>query len=290
MTDEVVVEKKEEGTTSTATASTTNTTTVDYESEARKYGWVPKEEFHGNETEWKDAETFVKRGQEILGFVRKELNKTKEQLTVTKTEFEQFRKDAEEFKKYREQAEENAYKRAMSELRAQQKKAIELGDGEAFSAVEEEIERLKEEKKKVKETKTQEVDPVMVQNQRILETWLSDGNNQLFARDKEVMALANDYAEVVRLDPKTKHLTGTDFLDEVAERVREAAPHKFDNPARARPSAVGSSSDAGNTRGNGSKKKSYADLPEDAKKACDKFVKNGWLTKEKYVEDYFQGE
>jgi hypothetical protein len=33
--------------------------------------------------------------------------------------------------------------------------------------------------------------------------------------------------------------------------------------------------------------KSYAALPDDAKKACDRFVKQGLMTKEQYIKDYF---
>lgn len=261
--------------------------TVDYEVEARKYGWVPKEEFRDDESKWRPAKEFVERGQEILGFVRKELNKTKEQLAAERAEFENFRKEADEFKKYREKAEENAYKRALAELKDQKKKAIELGDGDAVVEIDDEIDKIKTEKQAAKAAPTETVDLVKVQNQRILNSWIADGN-EIFAKDAEVMQLANDYADVVRLDPKTKHLVGIEYLDAVAEKVREAAPHKFGNPARTKPSAVGASGDASRTVTG--KKKSYADLPEDAKKACDKFVKNGWLTKEKYVEDYFQGE
>lgn len=261
----------------------------DYESEARKYGWVPKEEFRGDESEWRDAPEFVKRGQEILGFVRKELGKTKEKLSVTEAQFEQFRKEAEEFKKYREKAEENAYKRALAELKEQKKKAIELGDGATVVEIDDAIEQINTEKAEVtKANKTSEIDPIRLQNQKILQGWISDGN-EIFAKDAEVMQLANEYADVVRLDPKTRHLTGTEYLEAVADKVREALPDKFNNTARTKPAAVGASSDTGASR-TGGKKKSYADLPDDAKKACDKFVKNGWLTKDKYVEDYFQGE
>jgi hypothetical protein len=263
----------------------------DYEVEARKYGWVPKEEFRGDTSEWRDAPEFVKRGQEILGFVRKENGKLKDKLAATEATLESFKKEVDEFKDYSEkaraQAETNAYNRALAELKEQKKKAIELGDGATVVEIEDEIEKVHQERTTLTtKTKTPEADPIRIQNQGILNAWIGDGN-EIFAKDAEVMQLANEYADVVRLDPKTKHLTGTEYLEAVADKVREAVPHKFNNAARTRAAAVGSSSDAGRTT---SKKKSYADLPDDAKKACDKFVKNGWLTKEKYVEDYFQGE
>ena len=55
--------------------------------EAESQGWVPKERYRGNEADWVDANTFVKRGREILPILRKnnenlvrDLNNTREQL------------------------------------------------------------------------------------------------------------------------------------------------------------------------------------------------------------------
>ena len=64
------------------------------EVEASTFGWVPKEQFHGNPDEWKDADTFLKRGKEINGFLRNDLEKIKRahaaevaELRQTMTEF-----------------------------------------------------------------------------------------------------------------------------------------------------------------------------------------------------------
>ncbi|CAB4183418.1 hypothetical protein UFOVP1078_64, partial [uncultured Caudovirales phage] len=55
--------------------------------EAVSQGWVSKDKYRGDEKDWVDAETFVKRGREILPILRKnnenllkELNQTKENL------------------------------------------------------------------------------------------------------------------------------------------------------------------------------------------------------------------
>lgn len=38
------------------------------EERARAQGWVPKEEFKGDQARWRPAEEFVKRGEEIASF------------------------------------------------------------------------------------------------------------------------------------------------------------------------------------------------------------------------------
>ena len=41
-----------------------------FEIQAKAMGWVPKDEFKGDESKWKDAESFVKDGYEILPILR----------------------------------------------------------------------------------------------------------------------------------------------------------------------------------------------------------------------------
>ena len=72
-------------------ASVTNETSPEVRHEAESQGWVPKERFRGNENDWVDAETFVKRGREILPILRKnnenlikDLNQTKESKLIVK--------------------------------------------------------------------------------------------------------------------------------------------------------------------------------------------------------------
>jgi hypothetical protein len=74
-----------------------------------------------------------------------------------------------------------------------------------------------------------------------------------------------------------------EFYEEVTRQVKEAQPEKFTNPAR-KSASVSSSSDG---RSPSTKtKKSYNDLPSEAKQACDKFVKQKLMTQEQYVAEY----
>ena len=94
--------------------------------------------------------------------------------------------------------------------------------------------------------------------------------------------MANGLGSSVR--KQFPHLTGRDFLDKLDDRIKEYFPHKFTGN-KAKGSAVDSS---GSVRGSGSSgKKSYDNLPADAKQACDRFIKNGWIkSKQEYVDSY----
>ena len=80
------------------------------------------------------------------------------------------------------------------------------------------------------------------------------------------------------------HLTGRAFLDKLDEKIVEYFPQKVLGP-KAKGSAVDST---GNIRGGTSSgKKSYDNLPNDAKEACDRFIANGWIkSKQEYVDSY----
>ena len=71
-------------------------------------------------------------------------------------------------------------------------------------------------------------------------------------------------------------------IQEVTEEVRRRFPEKFGNPRREKPNRV----EGGGTPSGRSGKKGYADLPPEAKAACDRFVKQGLMTKEEYVKDF----
>jgi hypothetical protein len=65
--------------------------------EATGQGWVPKEKFKGNEDDWVDASTFVKRGREILPILRKNNENLVRELNQTKASLQEFKLAADEF-------------------------------------------------------------------------------------------------------------------------------------------------------------------------------------------------
>ena len=79
-------------------------------------------------------------------------------------------------------------------------------------------------------------------------------------------------------------LKGKPFLKEVERQLKEEFPHKFQNQRQNAPAAVHGGESKGGAKPNG---KGYRDLPPEAKQMCDSFVKQGLLTKEQYVKDFF---
>ena len=100
------------------------------EKEARLFGWVPKEEFRGSETDWVDADTFVKRGKEINPILRKNNELLMKRLDEQAKQLESLKSDTEEWKKFQK----DAFDRKQTELQAQiaELKAAVLEPGSMF--------------------------------------------------------------------------------------------------------------------------------------------------------------
>lgn len=246
------------------------------EVEASTFGWVPKEQFHGNPDEWKDADTFLKRGKEINGFLRNDLEKIKR---AHAAEVAELRQTMTEFQKYHDETEARAYIRAFNDLKKAKIEAIEQGDGARVIDLEDQITSLKELQKD--KPAAQPKNDVKFTPQELNE-WRT--NNNWYGKDQELSELTDDFAELTA--KKNPELKGIDFLNAVTKKVKAVRPDAFENPNRNNATVSGS----GGARPSDKKGKTYSDLPAEAKAACDKFVKQGMLTKEKYVSEYFLGE
>lgn len=266
---------------------TSNESAPEVVKEAESQGWVPKERFRGNESDWVDADTFVKRGREILPILRKNNENLIKDLQATKEQLKEFREAAEEFKKFQREAYErkaNEYEDRIREIKESRAQAISDGDGQKVNALDDALDQAKEDLKEAKqavkevetykepETTTQAMEPE-------LQAWL-DGNSW-FGQDKRMTGIANGIGDSLRLE--FPMLKGKAFLDKLDEVLAEEFPNKFGE--KKSPASRVESGSGRQGRG-GSNAQSYDNLPADAKAACDKFVKQKLMTKEEYVQSY----
>jgi len=260
------------------------------EKEARIFGWVPKEEFRGSDSDWVDAEVFVKRGKEINPILRKNNELLMKKLDEKAKEIDSIKASVEEFKVFQQESFERKaaeYEVQIAQLKSQKREAIAAGDGDLVVDIDDQIDSLKDAQKEAKaEAKKKAEEPakteaqVSIPNDPDLQSWL--GRNQWFGDDVEMTDVANGLGSSVRR--QFPHLSGRAFLDKLDEKIVEYFPHKTLGK-KAKGSAVDST---GNVRGGTtSGKKSYDNLPDDARQACDRFIKQGWIkSKQEYVDSY----
>ena len=272
-------------------ASVTNETSPEVRHEAESQGWVPKERFRGNENDWVDAETFVKRGREILPILRKNNENLIKDLNQTKEQLKEFREAAEEFKRFqRESYERKAtdYERRIQEIKDSRAQAITDGDGQKVNALDDALDEAKESFREAKQAVKDVVstkEPVATETAATidpsLQLWLD--RNNWFGEDRRMTSIANGIGESLRLE--FPGLKGQPFLDKLDEVLVEEFPNKFGG-SKKNVSASRVESGSGRQSRSGSNAQSYDNLPSTAKDACDRFVKQKLMTREQYVQDY----
>lgn len=236
-----------------------------FEKEASSEGWRPQEEWKGDPEKWVTAETFVERGEKIAGILKSKVDRLASEvqhLKQSNAKFGEYHKKTIERERLESEQKIQALETMLSE-------AVDAGDGKTFTRVNRELSNLKQ--NIPVEQPEFSIDPIEAQ-------WLTD--NPWYNNDPQLRAMADGVSNAVDLEG----FMGQSRLDEITRRVKETFPDKFDNPNRKREPTVGDGSPQVEEP---VKAKSYKNLPKDAKEACDGFVKDGFMTKEDYVEQYF---
>jgi len=261
--------------------------TPEYESEARAQGWVAKEEFRGSENDWVDAETFVRRGKEIMPILRKNNEKLLKELNEAKKAAEEARQAAREFREFQKDQFERKAKdleSQLEQLKVAKRDAITQGDGDRVLAIEDAMDELKDQRLEAKEElkaaeeKAKEVPQVTADP--FLNEWMD--KNDWFGKDSRMTGVANGLGIEIRKE--NPGLQGKAFLDKLDQDLAETFPDKFGKKRAPNPMEGSPNGTARPTASSG--KKSYNALPPEAKAACDRFVKQGLMTKEQYVAEY----
>ena len=114
----------------------------DIEKQARTMGWVPKDEFKGDESRWKSAEDFVKDGEEILPILRErtknlsiKFDEVSQKLTRTEAALQKL---AEHHKK----TAQREYDKAVADLKNQQRQAVADNDVQTYDQINDQIDKL----------------------------------------------------------------------------------------------------------------------------------------------------
>jgi len=231
---------------------------------AQRMGWIPKDQFKGDEKKWRPAKDFLEVGEQLLPILR-ERNKKLD------TDLSEIKKNMGEFVAFTRAAAKREYEAKLTELEAKKDEAFDSGDKEAFLEADKEIAKL--EKPVEAETKPK-LDPDV-------QSWFDQ--NGWYKKDKELQSYADSMGDHFK---RVNVKGGIELLDYVRQEVEKRFPARFDNPNRHNPPNVGDA--GGNLTGGpgGGKKHSFNDLPNEAKTACNNWIRNGLGTREEYLKDY----
>ena len=257
---------------------------MEAEERARLQGWVPKDEFRGDPDKWKTAEDFLEWGEKIVPIQKERTVALESKLDQAIGDIKKLTQTQANLLKLQKTTSERAYKKAVRDIQARQRQAVEDRDTATYDALEQERESLDEQNTEQAPEQYDENNPhpeFTKWTQKNM--WYGNGDG----KDIELTAFANGIADAVA-NERTDLVGTPGFYDEITRRVQKAFPDRFRTKSRP-PETEGTGDGEGNDL-KLPKGKSYKNLPADAKAACDDFVTQGLMTKEEYCATYFEEE
>lgn len=254
---------------------------ADIEERAKAMGWVPQEEFRGNPDNWVEAERFVELAETSLPHLKGTLKTLEDSNATLRGTVESMKGDMTALVEHFKGAEERAYQKALEDLKSQQAQAKKDGDMDAYMEATEALEKRLAEHPAVtgKDRPVPEQQPGQGQvteyqawlaaEPDAFDKWKAKPENSWFTTNPKMFAYA------MQMDAFLQQTKGfaqsrSQRLEEMAALVKAEFPDHFENPAKRKGSPVDSGSAGGPPSGGNSK--GYADLPEEARKQCDKWT------------------
>lgn len=229
------------------------------EQEALEQGWVPKEDFNGEEHKWVDAAEFLRRGELF------------KKIEMQSRELKDVKKALKEMAKLHASVQEVEYKRALDTLRKEKKQALEDNDADAVIAVDEQIDLIKEQQRAL-ESQQVDIPEQSGANHPEFVAWTS--KNPWYNTNRPMRA----FADALGNDLRQQGLSPSEVLVQVEKEVRKEFASKFKNPNQERRSGV----EAPTGR---SGKSSGFQLTAEERSIMNTIVRTGALTEAEYIRD-----
>lgn len=252
---------------------------TDWEAEARAEGWVPEAEWQGAPPKhgFLTAKEFVKRGREVMPILHARNKRLEGELTAIRSQLTEMQATGERFNRFAQSAIERERREkevAIQRLEHARAQAITDGDGQAAVTAERQIATLKAEPATAAESAPQFTEEQLAPVKAFI------GENPWYTHDQTMRDWAD--ARAVRL--KAEGVSpGKSLLDRVASDARREFPHKFQGNG----AFVAAVEGAGRRQPEQFGKRTFDDLPPEAKRAYDEFKKaNPKLTHKEYLSYY----
>jgi hypothetical protein len=232
---------------------------TEVEQRAADAGWVPEEEWNGDKSLWRPAKEFLDRGELFKKI--EDQNRTVKEL----------KRALDDMKRHHTSVRETEYARAIASLKSQKQTALEEGNAADVVKIDDQIDLVRDEQKKLAQTQPEEY----VDNEPAPQfvSWV--------ARNKwyETSQSMKDYADARGRALSAAGMKPDDVLKEVEVLVKKEFPEKFRNPNRDKPGSV-----EGSTNKGGKASGSFV-LSDDERRVMQRFVRSGVMSEEQYIKD-----
>ena len=232
----------------------------DFEAEAKEQGWKPEGPL--------DAQAFVEKGEKIAGILKSRVDKQDSVIKQLQDSNKQFGKYQSELLAKEKQKSADLLK----QLEAKRAVAINDGDGQEFTRLDNEIVGVRKE--------LDAPDPIAVDANawnQMAQSWATE--NSWYSSNNKL----NVYADGLGERLQAQGWTGQAYFDELTRSVKSTFPEEFENKNKSKANGVES---GGPQEVKNKEEHSYDNLDKEAKAACDQFVTDGLTTVEEYVKNY----
>ncbi len=203
-----------EGTPQTPAEQSTDREYSPIEIKAIESGWIPKDEFDGDESEFIDAPEFVRRG-ELFSKIEKQSK-----------ELKAVRQALDAFRQHHSKVKEMEYERALRTLKDAKREATINGEHERALALDDKIEEVKAEK----DTITREVQQTAVQEPQgytpEFQNWVD--NNGWYESNRTMRKVADELGK----EYFNEGHSPAEVLKLVEQDIRKEFAHKFTTPGK----------------------------------------------------------
>lgn len=259
---------------------------------AKKQGWAPMDEWRDDPDKWVDAETFLKRGDEILPIARErnramedKLERLETLISETNRQLADSKHANKELAQFYQRSIDTQRERILTELKAKQREAVAEGDQQAFDQAEQQIAQVEKDAKTLSDGNRTDSPPPEDPN---FTAWKT--KNRWYGTDAELSLYAESMATWVA--NQKPHLRGqAGFFLAVENEVRKRFPEKFNTDKGGNGDGDGDQPAVPRVEGGGaapkrkSGKKGYDQLTPEAKRQCDWFTEHDYTTREKYLQN-----
>lgn len=229
------------------------------EAKAYSLGWRNQEEFNGDPEKWTDAKTFLNKANDNIPMMRENFRKIEAQNRKLQEQLNEMTQKQAEFLKRQEEAEEKGYKRALADIEAKQREAVEAGNLEQFDILQKRKAELSGNYLKERETEKPRQSEVGIPVADQIAITSFEQQNRWFREDPELNADMRGF--VLSLKSRYPELSMIEILEKAKERTVKANPDKFSTKA----TEVLSGNQAP-----GVKKVSFASLPAEDRAAFER--------------------
>jgi len=242
----------------------------DVESRARAMGWVDKDSYRGDPNNWRDADEFVRRGEEELPILRERSRDLSKKVSDFEARLERQEIERKAEIARLERISEIALKRQRDELESRysyaMEQAVHSGDVERFRQLErDKATAVSQYDQQINETATPRGNEIPEAARAVVAQW--QNQNPWFTADPELNAVAQ--AHHMKLNREKPGLSISENLAEVTKYVRQRYADKFGSTA---PAAVEGS---GARMSAAPRQKGASSLTADEKRIGEKFVREG---------------